>query len=345
MALRITARVLAPIALLVVACGGDSASPDDPDNGFEGPSGPHFTVSPIDPAKISGITPMGSNGKIFPIAHTYWWTCHQDYLFPAERPCYRERLAIRAPNSGVVFAVEHRADGGITIEGPPGVYAGFAHVTPTAGLGRGTRVSAGDTIARMFTDFAFDFGVVNLRRERHPLLRKERFGDGYLHAENPIAQYPEPLRSTLMGKVVTAADPMGRIAYDAAGTASGAWFRTGTPLTDALAPQHQAAQLFLGRLQELAETPILVTGATWYRAPWGVVVPDAEYPDWTRITPGTGTVWIKLWETGRDGRAMLSSPQGGVLLEVLAGEQMRVEWFDTHVRPPGFTAAAWVYER
>jgi hypothetical protein len=48
---------------------------------------------------------------------------------------------------------------------------------------------------------------------------------------------------------------------------------------------------------------------------------------------------------GTDARPKLDWPGGTLLLEVLEGERLRVEWFDTHDPVEGFTAVARTYER
>jgi hypothetical protein len=328
-----------PLAALLAACG----SPSEPDPG----PGPHFSVVPIDIGKLARVTPLGTNGKLFPVGHTYWYTCDTEYVLPVERPCVREKLPIRAPRDGVVFIVEHVADGEISVQGPPGLYWTFAHVTPTAGLKRGDRVEAGDTIARMFYDFAFDFGLTNYCIDPHPFLNPARFHNAsfYSYVQSPLVQYPEPLRSQLVDRVSTRSDPFGRVAFDVAGTASGIWFREGTPLDRSSHPDYADRLLFLGPLQERDDIRIVSHEAGWFRALLDIGVVDPAAPYWEDISPASGTVWLPLWEIARDGGPNVQNPLGGVLVEVLPGEKLRFEWFDTHDEPAGFTAMAAVYER
>jgi hypothetical protein len=76
-----------------------------------------------------------------------------------------------------------------------------------------------------------------------------------------------------------------------------------------------------------------------------LAVAALDAPRWEAITPGTGRVWIPLWQAARDGTPDGAWPKGGVLLEVLVEERLRIEWFDTHEEPVDFTGAAEVYER
>ncbi len=330
------------LSLSVLSCGYLFG----PENADPGP-GPHFSVVPIDIAKLARVTPVGTNGKVLPIGHTYWYTCDTEYLMPVERPCVRERLAIRAPADGKVFAVEGGPDGGITIEGPPGLHASFAHVTPRAGLRRGNSVRAGDTIATMFYDYAFDFGVTNYGRDEHRFVTQSRYADAkaYRFSESPITQFAEPLRSQLIERVSTQSDPLGRISFDIAGTAAGGWFTEGVPANLAFTAPYESSLLFLGPLQERADTRILVQEAGWFIAFLGLGVVDPADPKWESITPSSGLVWLRLWLINRNGGPDYAEPRGGVLVEVQSGERLRIQWFNTHTPVAAFTSGAKVFVR
>jgi hypothetical protein len=340
-------RLIPALPLLVMVAMATCDSPSDPDNPPDPGPGPHFTVVPIELDKLARVTPLGTNGKILPLGHTYWYTCDTEYLLPVDRPCVRERLPIRAPTSGRVFAVEHVADGGITIEGPPGLYAGFAHVTPKTGLRRGDRVQAGDTIAVMYTDFAFDFGLTNYGIQDHTFINQARYNQlqHYIHAQSPVAQYAEPVRSQLIQRVNTQGDPLGRLVFDVAGTASGNWFLEGTPLNQTFTPAYAHAQMYLGPLQERPDISILSNEAGWFTSLLDIGIVDPAAPAWQQITPASGRVWLRLWQVTRDAGPDYDAPRGGVLVEVLPDERLRIEYFPTHSTQTAFTSAARLYER
>jgi hypothetical protein len=262
-----------------------------------------------------------------------------------EGECNRGRYPIRAPGDGEVWAIEAGPDGGITIEGPAGLFATFSHVTPAAGLVVGDEVRAGDVIAQMFYDHSFDFGILDRGREPHEFLRPERYGDGYKYAENPIEQYPEPLRSQMIAMVRNLGEPFGRLSFDVAGTAQGNWFAPWVPVTESLVVDNVGGQLFLGRLMEREETRILVVGERWTGMPGPLHAVGEGSASWDEITPGDGIVAVKLWEIGTDGRARPDSPRGTVLVELIDDVTLRIEWFDTHDPVGGFTAAARTYDR
>lgn len=328
--------------LLLLVLAGTAACDDGA--GPVPPPGPHFTVLPIPLDSIARIHPLGHNNKILPIGHSYWDTCDVVVLLRGDE-CHVGRLPILAPGDGRVRSIEAGPDGAITIEGPPGLWAEFAHVTPSPELRRGDRVSAGDVIAHMFLEHGFDFGVLNYGRTPHRFIRQDRYPDAYLYAEHPIEQYAEPLRSQLVAKVRTFHDSVDRLSYDVEGTAQGNWFREGTPPGASLRFDYVPAQLFLGPLAEREETGILVVGSLWPGMEDELSAVDAAAPSWHEITPAGGVVTLRLWRLGGDGLQQPGWPHGTALLEMLSEARLRLEWFDTHDDVGGFTSAARVYER
>lgn len=311
------------------------------------PEGPNFSVLPVPIDSLARVIPLGSNNKIFPTSHTYWLTCDVNIILQGTRPCHRALLPILAPAAGIVNRVDPADDGFIRVEGPPGLKWVFGHVTPTAGLVEGTPVTAGQVIATMFFEHGFDFGVVNAG-VTNEYLSPERYIEEFLHGQNPIAQFPEPLRSDLIDRVNTFSDPMGRLAYDVAGTASGGWFEVGAPtapgvlFSDAGAPY----LLFLGRWVERQETRVVSAGEPWPGMPAWQIAADPGAPDWEDITPASGMVAVKLWNISVDATPNVAGPEFGTfLLQLLDATTLRAEWFDTHDPVTAFTAAARTYGR
>jgi hypothetical protein len=293
---------------------------------------------------VARITPVGHNNKVLPNGHTYWDTCDLWALMPSGR-CVRQKLGIRAPRDAVVAHVEGPDDGTVVLEGPPLLFMIFGHVDPVPGLQRGDSVRAGDIVAVMHYDHGFDFGVEHRGLQPHPFLRPERAPLPYLYAQSPIAQYSEPVRGQLASRVQTEEDPLGRLAFDVAGTAQGLWFLEGTPDTLSFHRDHADKGLFLGPLQERHETRILASGFAWPGSWAGLTVADPATPAWTDVTPAAGPVAVKAWNLTAEGTPNFDFPRGTWLLEMLDAGTLRVEWFDGHETPPGFTAAARVYER
>ena len=311
------------------------------------PPGPHFTHLPIPVSTLARITPIGYNNKVFPTAHTYWITCDNDIVLQGTRPCHLEYQALIAPGSGVVRSLNPAPDGFVTVEGPPGLTWWFGHVTPAAGLTVGATVTAGDTVATMFFDHGFDFGLINNAVE-HIFLVPERYHHGYRHAQNPIAQFPAAMQLDLLARVNSLSDPLGRMSFDVAGTASGGWFIAGSPKTNAVLEfGNEHMLLWLAPYVERVETRILSLGNLWPGMPFGwLSAVDAGAPALDAITQASGRVALRLWGLGVDALPnSAGTPAGTLLVELTGPSSLRVEWFNTHDPVTAFTAAARTYER
>ncbi|GEM_PF-5268397 len=335
--------IIVMVVLMFVSCEKSV----DPFSTKPPPEGPHFSVSPIPTEYIARITPIGYNNKTFPTAHTYWHICDHAFVLQSSRPCVLERFDIRAPGSGTVKHVDHSEDGSIAIEGPPGLVWTFAHVTPAAGLKRGTSVTAGQIIAKMYYEHSFDFGLTNYGIT-HDYITPSRYPDPALHAQHPIDQYPEPMRSELLSRVQSlSGNPLGRLSYDVPGTASGAWFREGSPMDNTpLTAGQEWRLLWLGRYTEFDETRILHVGEAWDGMSQVInLVVDENYPSWEDINPATGRISLKLWFIDSNAQANKGYPTGTVLLEMTSNNRLKIEWFPTHDLVDEFTGAARIYER
>jgi hypothetical protein len=308
-------------------------------------AGPHFSVSPIPVDVIARITVLGSDSKVWPTPHTYWLTCDFTGILPSGRPCVRERLPIVAPGSGVVRDVNPAEDGFLAVEGPPGLHWTFGHVTPRPGLVRGSRIAAGDTIATMAFDHGFDFGLWNTG-VTHEFVAPHRYHPGYMHAEHPIAQFPEPLGSALAERVPSMGDGLGRLSWDVAGTAAGNWVIAGAPGDGTVLEGTNGHMLLhLGRFPDRIDTRVFVAGEMWPGMPNPRLALDVSEPSWESITPVSGAVSLRLWNLGVDGLPQLDWPGGTLRLELLHAGSLLVEWFDTHEPIDAFTEAARLYTR
>jgi len=344
---EITMRPYRMLAVLLSACvwascAGDASGPEEQPLP---PAGPNWSVPPIPLDKLAAITVLGTNNKALPNNGTYWRTCDVGWFMPSTRPCVREHLPVRAPADGVVTGVGHTADGYISLDAPAGLSVTFGHVTPTPGLQMGDHVQAGDVVATMFFDYSVDVTVYNLGLTPHQFVNPARMPLPYRYAQSAFEQFPEPTRSELVDRVSTLSDPLGRLSWDQAGTAAGAWFLEGTPVDRSMEGTYFPNHLFLGWLGERWETRIMTVGTLWPGAQNLMTVIDPADPSWEAITPTTGVVALTGWGFEADGTPNYAFPHGTVLLEVLSGERLRIEWFDTHAPVTAFTSAARMYER
>jgi len=336
------ARAVTVVAVLHVlaACSGESTGvvkEVDP-----GP-GSHFSVLPIPLEKIGRITALGFNNFTLPNAHTYWETCETWSVMRLNRPCSNAKLDLLAPVNGEVVSLDTNADGFLTVQGPVGVVWTFGHVTPAPGLTRGSRVTAGQVVARMFYFHGFDFGVTNFGiRHRH--IVPERFSQQFNHGQNPIALYPDALRTELLTRMNAAGPAYGRLAYDSLGTTSGTWVAEGN-LRKYIINVDEPLLLWFGRWTERPATQIMSTGLQWPGMENLTLVADLTAPRWEDITPRSGKVAIRLWNMNESATANFSRPGGTVLVEMLGERLSRMEHFNMHAPIADFTTAARRYER
>lgn len=329
--------ICAVASITLVACGGGSGGSSGsgnntalpPDNSPPvPPPGPHFSVLPVPVEALARITPMGFNNKVFPTPHSYWIFCDHGIYLNVSRPCQPEYHTLRAPADGIILDLDPQEDGNIRVEGPPGLIWTFGHVTPAEGLTIGSQVSAGQTVATSFADTGFDFGLINYGVE-HYWINPSRYHVGYLYSQNPIEQFPSAVADQLLELVNTVdGNPLGRLSYDVAGTASGAWFIEGADQALMFGNDHML--LWLARYVEREETRILSVGERWPGMVNRLLVVDPDAPDWEDITPDGGILTIKLWNMSSEVLPRYDWPSGTLLLEMPDADTLRVEWFDTH---------------
>ncbi len=337
--------------LAIISCGGESPSTPTPEPPPPPPPpttpGPHYSVLPIPLEQIARITPLGHNNKTIPNDGTYWFTCdEQGRILQTTRPCLRARLPIRAPRDAVVHQIEAGPDGTVNLQGPPGLHINYGHVTPAAGLAKGDSVRAGDVVATMYYDYGFDVNVYHTGIPEQPYLNRARYPIPARFAQHSIEQYPEPLRSQLTALIQTTSTPaIGRLSWDVAGTASGAWFLEGTPVSESMTFANFPRQLYLGRMEERHSTRFMAVGSNWPGQINPAMTIDAAAPSWEEITVASGAVALKAWAKTLDATPNLTFPHGTILVQLLSADRIRVEWFDTHGPVTSFTAQARVYER
>ncbi|MHB1297761.1 MAG: M23 family metallopeptidase [Gemmatimonadaceae bacterium] len=296
------------------------------------------------------ISPVGSNNKIFPQGHTYWETCDPELLqrndpgdLQAFPNCHAERQTLLAPGPGIARSVNPVADGYMRIAGPGGYEWTWGHVTPL--VAEGDTVAAGQPIARMFYLHGFDFGVWQRRDSiTVGIANPARFGSN--PPVHPIALYSNPLRAELIRFVPTVeGDTLGKAHWDVPGTAMGAWFLEDAPDRPLLGPDGMPYTLFLGRFTVRESTRLISVGQIWPGMQNPIHALDPAAMDWENVTPAAGRVAQRAWNTSPMGLANYSWPGGTFLVEMLAGDRLRIEWFDTHEPVTEFTAEARVYVR
>jgi hypothetical protein len=226
--------VAGAIAVLSIACGGAPASPSSSSGQSSTPdlgSGPLvFRASPIDPAAIRWITPLGNlnpPGHATPTDHIYFYFADPDR---GELPEAR-RTPFFAPGDGTitnVFATEP-VDRKLFIRSTNTVSYYVDHLVLDPGIAVGTVLTAGQRIGTTGLAYAIDLGVVNTAVTVPGLLNRTRYIDETLHADGPLKYFEGALHDQLYAKVQRLGSELdGRIGYDVAGSLSGNWYSEGS---------------------------------------------------------------------------------------------------------------------
>ncbi len=336
------------------SCGGGgsgSTGPSDSNNPYGlTTTGPGvLSVTPLDTTTIFAITPLGSlapPGHVLPTDHIYIsfvdpWSGQQQNNDCRARP-------VRAAGSGVVtftLVTEAQGDTKVDIQMTKTFHYYYDHVLLKPGVGVGTRVKAGDTIATTTGRCpSMDLGVYDFDVVPPGLLNTKRYSGSSLHVVPPLRYFTEPLRTFLYAHVRlingVPADKDGRTDFGVRGTLAGDWFHaslandsagviggpTGWPKTVSF-----AYDWFSG-------APRISIGGTIATA--GVFAIASGDPD-------PATVRLSSGLTVFHGTSVLGVSQAGwVLVQLLSDERIRIEYVaDPASKPMAFTTAAQEYVR
>lgn len=317
-------RWVLPLLLLWACGGGGSASGSGPapppvDLGLT------FKASPIDPAAIRWITPLGNLNPPdhpLPTDHIYFYFADPD---AGESPTLR-RTAFFAPGDGTVSTVLQNNPAWpdlkvfVTATGNMTYYVD--HLIPDAPLTVGMQIRAGQRLGTTGSVYAVDLGLLN-SQVRQPFLNPGRYvNSDSLNADAPLRYFEEPLRTQLYGKVQRlGSERDGRIAYDVAGRLSGNWFS-----------EYGAVPLaFAQDTYDPTQVRLSVPGFFPVSGVFGVGASD-PFPG--EVTVGSGKVRYSLTRA-RTGLPIPGEVSGTLLVQMLDEGRIRVESF-----PPGDAAAA-----
>jgi hypothetical protein len=348
------------LSLALTACGDkDPTKPanEDERDPFEEPDpfadwqGPIFTVSPLPIETLHHITPLGWNNKVFPLEHTYWVTCDSREVWedtpqdPQDDPaCHLEQQILLAPGPGIARWVNPAEDGAVRVAGPGGFEWEMGHVTPL--VAEGDTIAAGQPVAKMLYQHGFDFGLWQMKDSLIVgVANPKRFP--HFPPVHPISLYPDSLRAELIRFVPTReGEILGKAHWDIPGTAMGAWFLEGAPDDGhLLGPEGMPYTLFLGRFTVRQSVRLIAVGEMWPEMLNRTLALDPAALDWEKVTPATGRIAQRAWNSSPMGVINFDWPGGTFLIEMLAEDRLRIEWFDTHEPVTEFTEAARAYER
>ena len=165
----------ASFLILLAACGGGSLTSPSP-----APGPLTFTSSPIDPAALQFIVPLGNMG---PWAHTL--PTDHIYFYHHLNAGTFAPVPVTAPASGTVdFVISRGADSKVRVR-VNGTYAYyFHHLTPASGIAVGARIEAGSRIGES-AGIALDFNVSNTA-VRLGFANPARYGQETLQTDAPL---------------------------------------------------------------------------------------------------------------------------------------------------------------
>lgn len=323
--------------LMSPACGG-SKSPTAPE---EISGSLSFTVSPIDPARIQFIVPLGNMG---PWAHTF--PTDHAYIYHHLGTTGFAPIPVVAPAAGTINNTYPGTSGQskiwVRVNSRYSYY--FDHVILAGGFGVGSRIEAGATIG-VSDGIAFDFAVTD-QLTKQGFIVPARYGMDSIYAQSPFPFFVEPIRSALYAKVQrVGADLDGKINFDVAGTLSGNWFEDSLPVVgsttnDVTVGQRQIA---FARDVRFPDRQRVSVGGLGLTGLWGVP-PGAT--DFVAVTPASGMVVYRLLYTGEPGGPPGTDQAGLLLAQLVDGGHLRLEVINDRVATTAsFTGQARNYIR
>ena len=333
------ARGAVALALVAAACGSSTPSPSS-SNGTSvaRPSGPFaFAASPIDPAFVEFIAPLGNlnpPGHTLPTDHIYFYYRLLNPSAPAR--------VVSAPADGTIQTVINGNNGEaklLIVAAAPCTYY-LDHVVPDAGMGPGVAVRAGQRIGvtnGSGASFGIDLGIFS-DAVTVPFANPARYSSESLHGDAPIKYFTEPLRSQLYALVRrSSGDRDGTFNYDATGRLIGNWFADTVPVASSQSPENWALHLAFAYDNYDPSVMRISSGGALGFVGTPTAVPGSPAP--ADVSVATGKVVYRLL----DARSPL--PFGVMIVQMIAADRIRVEYGAGDRSDADFTSAARSYVR
>ena len=346
----------------------------------EGQGAPRFSVSPMDPADIGVILPLGLmvDAHVTPIDHQYY--------SPKDLSLGRDAYPVRSPVDGRIVLIQHRdrfvgdRDAGdstsefrIVIEHSCTFWIYFDLITSLdAGVAAQLEktpagmesawvripVKAGEAIGRIGAQ-TLDIGVVNTEVTLKGFVVPEHYDaePWKIHSVDSFDYYDEPLRAELLALNPRTAEPRGgKIDYDIDGRLAGNWFREGTNGYQGVDRSRYWAGHFSAAYHFIDPHEITLSFGDYdgrSRQFW--VKGNAPNP--ADVSVETGLVVYELvpvgtFFQGRGSTTVIRNRQddrvdGVALLELIEDRKLKLEVFPgkTAVEVTGFSDAALIYSR
>lgn len=316
------ARLLPFLAvILAVGCGSGRRGGHSTSMSSTAPTGLgstfQFTRSPIDPAVIEFIAPLGNlnpPGHTLPTDHIYFY----HHLNHRSAPQYD----VIVPADGVIAAIQRGADDQLYIRASDAHMYYLGHLMLDSGFAQNQRVVAGQRLGLTSPlSFGLDLGLINFDLTQS-FIAPARYSDNSLHCDAPLQYFSEPLKSELYARVSgTGVDRDGRINYDVPGHLGGNWFHESLSVADSAGPNGWTRHLSFVR--DNFDPSLIRIGIGGFIAPAGVYTIGSADPDPASVTPAMGPITFQLASTAFGG------PSGPFRVTMLSESRIRVEFGGT----------------
>jgi hypothetical protein len=309
---------LLAVGLTVTACGSNS-SPTGPSNSTTtAPAGLGstfaFTRSPVDPAVIEFITPLGNlnpPGHTIPTDHIYFY----HHLNHRSAPQYE----VFAPADGIIGPILRGNDDAIYVWTSKTHMYYLGHVILDAGFAQNQKVTAGQRLGVTSTlSFGLDLGLLNYDITL-PFVMPARYSDNSLHADAPLKFFSDPLKSQLYALVEgTGANRDGQINFDQAGRLAGNWFHESLPVSESAGPSGWTRHLaFVRDNRDPSQIRISIGGMITTAGVYSIAAAD---PDPASVTTGSGSVTFNVVSGAFGG------PSGPMVVTMMTDARIRIQF-------------------
>jgi hypothetical protein len=328
------------VGVFVAACGGgNSTGPSSTNTStITRPTGAFaFRTSPIDPAFIEFIAPLGNlnpPGHTLPTDHIYFY--HR-----LNNPSSPPRVVVAPADGTIQTIINNGSSSGerklfIAAAAPFNYYLDHVVIDPT--IREGQSLTAGQRVGVTGADaYAIDLGVLN-DAVNVPFANPARYTSESLHGDAPLKYFDEPNRSQLYGLVRrSSGDRDGTFNYDIPGRLSGNWFWEQLPLAQT---QNNANwSLHLSFAYDNFDPASLRIASGGFLGFVGAPAVAAGTPAPRDVSPDTGKViYHLLFGGGANATAVM-------VVQMLDANRIRIEYLSGDRASADFTANARIYVR
>lgn len=341
--------VTAFVASSLIACGGGGGPSVGTNQGLpDGVSGTGpgiLSVSPLDLSTLVAATPLGNlapPGHVLPTDHVYLSFVDPRGALTGQDCSPRN---VYAAGSGVVnflLQTETAGDTKVMVQMTRTFFYYYDHVRLVPGIKVGSKVTAGEKIATTTGRCpSIDLGVYDLDVNPPGFLRPSRYGEMGAHPASPYKYFSEALRAIYYAKVRVfegvPVDKDGRLDWGIQGRLSGDWFHTSLPANASATDPDGWARTVSFCYDWYDRTPKISIGGT-IASPVVLTIGKGDL-DPAQASTASGMLAYRDTPTGPQNRA------GWVLVQMLADDRIKIEYFSGDSRPIGFSNAAQEYIR